>query len=76
MKDIERNRDHGIPLYSEFRKLCQLPEIMDFIDLEKYILPEVGSKYSYKLTPSTRCEICHNCGFQGRLQTCTIVPYR
>ena len=41
LRGIERNRDHGIPSYYGFRELYELPKIMDFNDLEEFMLPDV-----------------------------------
>lgn len=35
--DIQRGRDHGLPSYVNFRKVCNLSEIISFKDLRGVI---------------------------------------
>ena len=40
--NLQRGRDHGIPPYVEYRKLCGLPDIRDWRQLSKIVAaPEV-----------------------------------
>ena len=44
---LQQGRDHGIPGYVEFRKLCKIqPEVTKFEDLESIISPSVVKKLS------------------------------
>ncbi len=39
--NINRGRDHGMPSYNEFRKICGFPAAKNFTDLEDLIKPNV-----------------------------------
>jgi peroxidase len=40
--NVQRGRDHGLPSYHEYRKLCGLPEIKDWRQLSRAVAsPEV-----------------------------------
>ena len=44
--NVQRGRDHGIPPYHEYRKLCGLPAIRNWRQLSKIVAaPEVCSMY-------------------------------
>jgi len=43
--DIQRNRDHGIPSYTQFRKYCGLKDIKNKQDMLEIINPKVLKVY-------------------------------
>ncbi|XP_029348684.1 peroxidase-like, partial [Acyrthosiphon pisum] len=43
--DIQRNRDHGIPSYQQFRKYCGLKDIRNKQDMLEILNPEVLKMY-------------------------------
>jgi len=43
--DIQRNRDHGIPSYQQFRKYCGLKDIKNKQDMLEIINPKVLKVY-------------------------------
>ncbi|XP_033333210.2 peroxidase [Megalopta genalis] len=44
--DIQRNRDHGLASYNQFREYCGLPRAKDFADFTDYISPSNVEKLS------------------------------
>ena len=45
--NIQRGRDHGIPGYIEYRKICQVGPFASFDDLHSNISPEVLMDFDY-----------------------------
>jgi len=48
--DIQRNRDHGIPSYTEFRNYCGLKDIRNVEDLSQIMMEGVSLKVFEILT--------------------------
>ena len=49
--NIQRGRDHGIPTYGQYRRLCRLPAVNNFEELKKYMRPASVDKLK-KLYPT------------------------
>lgn len=43
--NIQRGRDHGMPPYTKWRKICNLPEAKSFNDLSDVMSADVSSFY-------------------------------
>lgn len=45
--NIQRGRDHGVPPYAAYRKVCGLPSITDWDDLIGIMRNETVYKYKH-----------------------------
>ena len=43
--NMQRGREHGLPGYNEFRELCGLPRITDFIQLNDIMINNTALAY-------------------------------
>ena len=53
--NIQRGRDHGIPGYIEYRKICQVGPFASFDDLHSNISPKVLMGVSYHTRAIITC---------------------
>eukprot|EP00111_Clytia_hemisphaerica_P023396 TCONS_00068913-protein len=42
--NVQRGRDHGLPGYNAYRKLCQLPTLKSWADVHRTLIAGVGAK--------------------------------
>ena len=62
--NVQRGRDHGLPPYLEWRKICGLPRITSWQELAAVVeKPNVSSRLSLKklfaLEFHLRCRLAH-----------------
>ena len=47
--NTQRGRDHGLPGYIYYRRLCQVGRVSSFDDLENNMSKQVGSSYKTQI---------------------------
>ena len=54
--NIQRGRDHGLPGYVEYRKICQIGTGSSFNELKSNISPKVSTNQTLKEVKLRICE--------------------
>ena len=47
--NTQRGRDHGLPGYIHYRRLCQVGRVSSFDDLENNMSKQVSSRYKIQI---------------------------
>ena len=62
--NLQRGRDHGLPPYHEYRKLCGLSEIKSWRELANLVQSPEVVNFSYLVSPIA--SFLHICSFGRR----------